>query len=112
MSEKRVSTTDFEDSVQICLQDEKPVVVIENTKLELSVKECPVKNVTVFVDRAEVNRIVEAEIKQGDMEVLVKDLPALIDKDSVRYALLVSVIATDIFSEELEVGKIIYWPLQ
>ena len=108
MSEKRVSTTDFEESVQISLQDEKPVVVIENTKHELSVKACPVKNVTVFVDRAEVNRIVEAEIKQGEVEVLVKDLPALIDKDSVRYALRVSIIATDIFSEELEVGKIIY----
>ena len=104
MSEKRVSTTDFEDSVQICLQDEKPVVVIENTKHELSVKECPVKNVTVFVDRAEVNRIVEAEIKQGDMEVLVKDLPALIDKDSVRYALLVSVIAT-FFRKSWRLGK-------
>ena len=59
MSEKRVSTTDFEDSVQICLQDEKPVVLTENTKHELSVKACRVKNVTVFVDRAEVNRIVE-----------------------------------------------------
>ena len=97
MSEKRVSTTDFEDSVQICLQDEKPVVLTENTKHELSVKACRVKNVTVFVDRAEVNRIVETEIKQGDVEVLVKDLPALIDKDSIRYDLRVSVIATDIF---------------
>ena len=98
MSEKIVSSTDFEDSVQIYLPAEKPPALKENSKHELSVKACPVKNVTVFVDRAEVNRIVEAEIKQGDVEVLVKDLPALIDKDSVRYALRVSSIATDIFS--------------
>ena len=98
MSEKIVSSTDFEDSVQTYLPEEKPTVLKENSKHELSVKVCPVKNVTVFVDRAEVNRIVEAEIKQGDVEVLVKDLPALIDKDSVRYALRVNIIATDIIS--------------
>ena len=112
MSEKRVSTTDFEDSVQMYMSEEKPAVLIENSKHELSVKACPVKNVTIFVDRAEVNRIVEAEVKQGDVEVLVKDLPALIDKDSVRYALRVSFIATNIFSKELDVGKVIYWPFQ
>ena len=94
------------------LSEEKPAVLIDNSKHELSVKECPVKNVTVFVDGAEVNRIVEAEIKQGDVEVLVKDLPALIDKDSVRYAVRVSFIATNIFSKELDVGKVIYWPFQ
>ena len=109
MSEKRVPTTDFEDSVQMYLPEEKPAVLIENSKHEVSVKACPVKNVTVFVDRAEVNRIVEAEIKQGDVEVLVKDLPALIDKDSFRYAMRVSFIAINIFSKELEVEKIIYW---
>ena len=109
MSEKRVPTTDFEDSVQMYLPEEKPAVLIENSKHEVSVKACPVKNVTVFVDRAEVNRIVEAEIKQGDVEVLVKDLPALIDKDSVRYAMRVGFIAINIFSKELEVEKIIYW---
>ena len=109
MSEKRVPTTDFEDSVPMYLPEEKPAVLIENSKHEVSVKACPVKNVTVFVDRAEVNRIVEAEIKQGDVEVLVKDLPALIDKDSVRYAMRVSFIAINIFSKELEVEKIIYW---
>ena len=86
MADRQVSTTEFEDSVQINMAGEmiEEEIVRESTKQEISVKKCPVKNVTVFVDRAEVNRIVEADVSKGDVEVLVKDLPALIDKDSVR----------------------------
>ena len=86
MSGKGESSKDFESSVPIHLEDKKSEVLRENTRHELSVKACPVKNVTVFADKAEVSRLVEAQIAQGDVEILVKELPALIDQNSVRYA--------------------------
>ena len=55
-----------------------------NRKLEINVKSCPVNNVTVFADRAEVNRLVDADLKKGDVEILLKDLPEHIDPDSIR----------------------------
>jgi len=55
-----------------------------STKEEVPIKDCPVKNVTVFVDRAEVNRIVDLNLQQGNVEVLLKDLPDCMDQDSMR----------------------------
>jgi len=55
-----------------------------STKEEIPIKDCPVKNVTVFVDRAEVNRIVDLNLQQGNVEVLLKDLPDCMDQDSMR----------------------------
>ncbi|XP_066914038.1 protein F37C4.5-like isoform X3 [Clytia hemisphaerica] len=55
-----------------------------STKEEVQIKDCPVKNVTVFVDRAEVNRIVDLNLQQGNVEVLLKDLPDCMDQDSMR----------------------------
>ena len=89
MSEKGASPKGFEGSVPTHLEQETSEVLRENTVHELSVKACPVKNVTVFADKAEVNRLVEAHIKQGDVEILVKELPALIDQNSVRYTLAI-----------------------
>lgn len=82
MSGKGESSKDFESSVPIHLEDKKS----EKIWHELSVKACPVKNVTVFADKAEVSRLVEAHITHRDVEILVKELPALIDQNSVRYA--------------------------
>lgn len=56
----------------------------KNTKHEVTSKSCPVKNVTVFRDRAEVNRVVDVDIVPGSMEVVVKDLPPSVVEDSVR----------------------------
>ena len=86
MSESKISTKELEDSIQIDLDDVKLTGEVEkiSSKHEISVKECPVNNVTVFIDRAEVNRLVEIDVVAGDVEVLVKDLPVVIDKDSVR----------------------------
>ena len=57
---------------------------ISELKHELSVKTCPVVNVTVFIDRAEVNRFIKLNLSKGNVEVLIKDIPASADKDSVR----------------------------
>lgn len=56
-----------------------------NKKLEINVKSCPVDNVTVFVDRAEVNRLVDVDLENGNNEILLKNLPENIDSDSIRY---------------------------
>ena len=87
MSESKISTKELEDSIQIDFDDDVQLtgeVEKISSKHEISVKECPVNNVTVFIDRAEVNRLVEVDVVAGDVEVLVKDLPVVIDKDSVR----------------------------
>ena len=56
-----------------------------NKKLEINVKSCPVNNVTIFVDRAEVNRLVDVNLEKGNVEILLKELPEKIDPDSIRY---------------------------
>ena len=80
MAEK--ATTEFEE-IDIEKSTEKRAFLIQ----EVSVKACPVKHVTVFIDRAEVSRIIELDVIPGDVEVLVKDLAGVIEKDSVRYFL-------------------------
>ena len=85
MSDKGESSKDFESSVPIHLEDKNSEVLRENTRHELSVKACPVKNVTVFADKAEVSQLWR-HTTQGDVEILVKELPALIVQNSVRYA--------------------------
>ena len=62
---------------------------VGSTKKEVSIKGCPVKNVTVFTDRAEVNRLVDLEVTKGNIEVLLQDLPECIDEDSIRYTLTI-----------------------
>ena len=54
------------------------------SKIEFKAVSCPVSNVTVFLDRAEVNRIVETKIESKEAEVVIKGLPSVIDQNSVR----------------------------
>lgn len=54
-------------------------------KLEISLKTCPVNNVTIFIDRAEVNRLVDVDLGEENVEILLKDIPENIDPDSIRY---------------------------
>ena len=54
-------------------------------KLEIPLKSCPVNNVTIFVDRAEVNRLVDVDLGEENVEILLKDLIENIDLDSIRY---------------------------
>ncbi|XP_041355011.1 protein F37C4.5-like isoform X3 [Gigantopelta aegis] len=46
--------------------------------------ECAVKKVTVYSDRAEVCRLIEADVKKGVNEIVLKQLPKCIDPDSIR----------------------------
>jgi len=94
-------SSDFEDSVQIDITEGGKIIEMDKSttdkkekemhslsKNEVTTKECPVKNVTVFTDRAEVNRVIDLDLKTGNAEVLLKDLPSCVDPDSVRYELL------------------------
>lgn len=61
------------------------VVDAEVTKLTLDADACPVQSVTVFVDRAEVTRLVTVDLEEaGDYEVVVEGLTSCVDADSVR----------------------------
>lgn len=57
---------------------------VDPFKFEVTSKSLSVKNVTVFQDRAEVNRIIDVDVVPGTMEVLVKELPAQVVEDSIR----------------------------
>ena len=64
------------------------IIVVSNEKIHTkNLRDCPVSNVTVFVDRAEVNRIVETRLKHGKAEMLLTDLPECADPESLRLAL-------------------------
>lgn len=67
-----------------------------NKKLEISVKTCPVNNVTIFVDRAEVNRLVDLDLEKENVEILLKDLPEHIDPDSIRYINIINLIINSV----------------
>ncbi|KAK7107435.1 hypothetical protein V1264_015367 [Littorina saxatilis] len=46
--------------------------------------DCPVEKVTVYPDRAEVCRRVEASLVAGLNQVVIKNLPDMVDSDSIR----------------------------
>ncbi|XP_065649065.1 protein F37C4.5 isoform X2 [Hydra vulgaris] len=79
-----ISTKDNEDSIQIDISDKPKVNHSKSTVHELFAKQCPTLNVTVFKDRAEVNRIVKVDVEEGDTEILIRQLPSIIQKDSIR----------------------------
>ncbi|XP_057307602.1 protein F37C4.5-like [Hydractinia symbiolongicarpus] len=54
------------------------------SKYEVDVTTCCIQNVTVFMDRAEINRKLTVIAVSGTNEVLVQNLPSVIDKDSIR----------------------------
>ena len=94
-----ITTADFEDSVEIRLPDEnkglkkfnKNSLEMEVTEVKKSVvyevfsKSCAIRNVTVFRDQAEINRSINVSVKVGDVEVVMRELPYVVDRDSVRY---------------------------
>ena len=59
---------------------------VENETVFLA-PECPVEKVTVYPDRAEVCRRVEAELSTGMNQVVIKKLPDMVDPDSIRYVI-------------------------
>lgn len=56
-------------------------------KLEFPVKACSIQSVVVYKDRAEVKRIIRAELLAGVNEVVVNGLAETINKNSIRYAI-------------------------
>ena len=42
------------------------------------------ETVVVYLDRAEVSRSLRVELNEGENEVVIKELSACIDKDSIR----------------------------
>ena len=52
--------------------------------LVFSTPTLPVRSVVVFLDRAEVARTVQANVRKGEHEIILKNLSHAIDKDSIR----------------------------
>ncbi|XP_067674170.1 protein F37C4.5-like isoform X2 [Haliotis asinina] len=63
------------------MADEKSDKIKENVFLS---PECPVEKVTVYSDRAEVCRQIHTNVVKGVNEIVLKQLPASIDSDSIR----------------------------
>ena len=53
-------------------------------KVEVKVKECAIHSVVVYQDRAEVRRVVPANLAAGENEVIINGLAECVDKDSIR----------------------------
>ena len=58
--------------------DKKPNVTI------FSVADCTIQSVVVYLDRAEICRVVKVAVSAGENEVILNDLSAHIDADSIR----------------------------
>ena len=58
--------------------------VEEGAQREFSAPDLRVETVVVYLDRAEVCRSFKAKVKEGENELLVRDLSQCIDKDSIR----------------------------
>ncbi len=56
-------------------------------KQEFDITQCRVETVVVYLDRAEVCRVVKTKLETGENEVKLKNLSQCIDKDSVRYCI-------------------------
>ena len=52
--------------------------------MEVSINDCPIHDVVVYSDRAEVKRVVSVEVPDGESTIVVKDLSQSADKDSIR----------------------------
>ena len=97
VGQRRISTTDYEDSVKVDIENmaangdtsvsvvpEEEEAAPKSSKKEFAAKTCPIEGVTVFLDRAEVKKIIEVNLDAGENEVLVTGLPTVTDLDSVR----------------------------
>lgn len=56
----------------------------EKEELAFDIGTCPVKSVVVFLDRAEVCRTIDATVKAGENEVVLKNVTSAADGDSIR----------------------------
>ena len=56
----------------------------EDNEIIFIAPECPVEKVTVYPDRAEVCRRIEASLSAGLNQVVIKKLPNMVDSDSIR----------------------------
>lgn len=95
--QEKILTIDFEDSVNVDINRPSDVPADQAaaedassspkkpSKVEKAAKTCPVDGVTVFLDRAEVKRLVEVDLKQGENEILITELPDVMDEDSIRF---------------------------
>ncbi|XP_065179387.1 protein F37C4.5-like [Sycon ciliatum] len=54
------------------------------TTVEVDVAKCPVSEVVVYLDRADVTREVKVELSVGENEIVVKQLSSAVDSDSIR----------------------------
>ena len=94
---EKISTIDFEDSVNVNIHNhsedstsnaDKPssaVATPTDRKVEMTAKSCPVEGVTVFLDRAEVKRLIDVHLEKGKNEITITELPEVMDEDSLRY---------------------------
>lgn len=53
-------------------------------QLEFAVKDCSIHSVVVYKDRAEVKRVIRAELLAGVNEVIVSGLAETINRNSIR----------------------------
>ena len=53
-------------------------------KVEVDVKECAIHSVVVYQDRAEVRRVVPANLAAGENEVIINGLAECVDNNSIR----------------------------
>ena len=100
LEERQISTVDYEDSVNVDIRSVNNPSTSASlpqghteplpSKKEFAAKSCPIESVTVFLDRAEVKRIIEVVLDAGENEVLVTGLPFVTDQDSVRWSFIFS----------------------
>ena len=70
---------------------EKQEACSGQNKVEVEVKECAIHSVVVYQDRAEVRRVVPANLAAGENEVIINGLAECVDKDSIRCVVRVCV---------------------
>ena len=54
-------------------------------RVDVGVKDCTIRSVVVFKDRAEVKRVVLASLVAGENEIIIGGLAECVDKNSIRY---------------------------
>jgi len=55
-----------------------------NSRIDLTIRECPSQQVTVFSDRAELTRLVEVNVPTGDTEIRISGFSDALSRDSIR----------------------------
>ena len=53
-------------------------------RVDVGVKDCAIRSVVVFKDRAEVKRVVSASLVAGENEIIIGGLAECVDKNSIR----------------------------